>query len=40
MGVRKLCETYNIYFKINTVVNTYNQDEDMTDDIMKLNPIR
>lgn len=40
MKVRDLCDKYKILFKINTVVNTYNHDEDMADNIMKLNPIR
>lgn len=31
---------YNVLFKINTVVNTYNADEDMSTQITELNPIR
>lgn len=27
-------------FKLNTVVNTYNQEEDMSDGVEQLNPVR
>ncbi|XP_069681372.1 S-adenosylmethionine-dependent nucleotide dehydratase RSAD2-like [Periplaneta americana] len=38
--IRNWCHQYKVAFKINTVVNTYNIDEDMTEQIMELNPIR
>ncbi|CAG9830440.1 unnamed protein product [Diabrotica balteata] len=38
--VRDWCQKYDVLFKINTVVNTYNYDEDMSENIMSLNPIR
>ncbi|CAG2202418.1 RSAD2 [Mytilus edulis] len=38
--VREWCYQYKIAFKINTVVNTYNQEEDMTEPIQELNPCR
>lgn len=34
------CKQYKVAFKINTVVNTYNVDEDMAENICYLNPIR
>ena len=39
-NVRHWCEQYHVAFKINTVVNTYNVDEDMSDNIRKLAPVR
>ncbi|XP_066246783.1 S-adenosylmethionine-dependent nucleotide dehydratase RSAD2-like [Euwallacea similis] len=38
--IRDWCKEYNILFKINTVVNTYNQDENMIEEIKELDPIR
>jgi len=38
--IRRWCHQYKVAFKINTVVNTYNIDEDMTERMLKLNPIR
>ncbi|CAG9764160.1 unnamed protein product [Ceutorhynchus assimilis] len=38
--IRDWCTKYDILFKINTVVNTYNQHETMIDEIKQLNPIR
>ncbi|XP_017774609.1 PREDICTED: radical S-adenosyl methionine domain-containing protein 2-like [Nicrophorus vespilloides] len=38
--VRNWCLQYDVLFKINTVVNTYNYDEDMSEEIERLNPIR
>ena len=35
-----LCNKYNVVFKINTVVNRYNYQEKMVDQIIKLNPFR
>jgi len=29
-----------VAFKLNTVVNVYNVDEDMTEQIIRLNPVR
>ncbi|GLV31340.1 hypothetical protein CBL_11071 [Carabus blaptoides fortunei] len=40
MKIHSWCEQYNVLFKINTVVNTYNFDENMTEEILQLNPIR
>ncbi|KAJ8948195.1 hypothetical protein NQ318_010471, partial [Aromia moschata] len=40
LKIRDWCTKYSILFKINTVVNTYNQDEDMTWEINTLAPIR
>jgi len=40
MKIRSWCHQYKVAFKINSVVNTYNIDEDMTEWILKLNPIR
>ncbi|KAJ8978486.1 hypothetical protein NQ317_002073 [Molorchus minor] len=40
MKVCNWCNKYSVLFKINTVINTYNQDEDMTLEINRLNPIR
>ncbi|CAG9862017.1 unnamed protein product [Phyllotreta striolata] len=38
--VRDWCKKYQVLFKINTVVNTYNYEEDMTEQLLELNPIR
>lgn len=38
--VRKWCYDYKIAFKINTVVNTYNLNEDFVDPIQQLEPVR
>lgn len=38
--VKKWCDYYKIAFKINTVVNTYNLNEDFTKTITELKPIR
>lgn len=38
--IRHWCSKYNVLFKINTVVNTYNKDENMIHEINDLNPIR
>ncbi|XP_057653879.1 S-adenosylmethionine-dependent nucleotide dehydratase RSAD2-like [Diorhabda carinulata] len=40
MKVQQWCQKYDVLFKINTVVNTYNKNEDMSEQIIKLNPIR
>lgn len=40
LKISEWCRKYNVLFKINTVVNTYNWEEDMSDHIEKLNPIR
>jgi len=34
------CRDYKVAFKINSVINTYNVDEDMTEQITALNPVR
>ena len=38
--VRDWCIQYQVAFKINTVVNSYNRDEDMSEAIIELNPMR
>jgi radical S-adenosyl methionine domain-containing protein 2 len=40
MKICNWCHQYRVAFKINTVVNTYNVEEDMTEQIVKLNPVR
>lgn len=40
LKVRDLCLKYQVAFKINTVVNSYNQKEDMNHAIQHLNPVR
>ncbi|XP_018413222.1 PREDICTED: radical S-adenosyl methionine domain-containing protein 2 [Nanorana parkeri] len=40
MKIRKWCQDYNVAFKINSVINHYNVDEDMTKEIEMVNPIR
>ena len=38
--IRQLCKDYNIKFKLNTVVCNLNKDENMVENIKKLNPDR
>jgi radical S-adenosyl methionine domain-containing protein 2 len=38
--IRDLCREYGIKFKLNTVVCKYNKDENMVENIQKLNPDR
>ena len=38
--VRNWCTQYKVAFKINTVVNTHNLEENMAEQIQELNPIR
>ena len=38
--IRELCKRYGIKFKLNTVVCNYNKDENMVENIKKLNPDR
>ena len=38
--IRELCKKYGIKFKLNTVVCQYNKDENMVENIKKLNPDR
>lgn len=38
--VRSWCRDYKVAFKINTVVNALNIDEDMNREIRQLNPVR
>ena len=38
--VAKWCDKYHIQFKLNTVVNQYNLNEDMSSEINELNPMR
>ena len=39
-SVRKLCAEFNVLFKLNTVVNSFNVDEDMTSPVTALAPVR
>nr|XP_029530908.1 radical S-adenosyl methionine domain-containing protein 2-like isoform X2 [Oncorhynchus nerka] len=38
--VRDWCQKYKVAFKINSVINTFNVDEDMRENITELNPVR
>ena len=38
--VRQLCNEYGVLFKINTVVNRHNVNDDMSKEIKELSPIR
>lgn len=38
--VRDWCRNYKVAFKINSVINTFNKDEDMSENIGQLNPVR
>ncbi|NP_001290633.1 radical S-adenosyl methionine domain-containing protein 2 precursor [Esox lucius] len=38
--VREWCREYKVAFKINSVINTFNVEEDMRDRITELNPVR
>ena len=38
--VRAWCREYGIMFKINSVINAYNVDEDMRENIEELDPVR
>uniref|UniRef100_A0A8C7F465 Radical S-adenosyl methionine domain containing 2 n=1 Tax=Oncorhynchus kisutch TaxID=8019 RepID=A0A8C7F465_ONCKI len=38
--VRDWCQKYKVAFKINSVINIFNVDEDMRENITKLNPVR
>lgn len=38
--VRNWCKEYKVAFKINSVINTFNIHEDMTEHISSLNPVR
>ena len=38
--VHKWCNDYHVAFKLNTVVNSLNTDEDMNQNIFTLNPVR
>ena len=38
--MRDWCEEYNVLFKLNTVVNKFNYQEDMVEPLKKLNPVR
>ena len=40
LEIRNLCKEYKINFKLNTVVCKYNKDENMVENIKKLNPDR
>ncbi|XP_049780032.1 radical S-adenosyl methionine domain-containing protein 2-like isoform X1 [Schistocerca cancellata] len=40
MKIRDWCHQYNVAFKINTVVNMENLEEDMSDNIVALRPVR
>lgn len=38
--IRQWCQDYKVAFKLNSVINTFNIDEDMTEHIAQLNPVR
>uniref|UniRef100_A0A8C9YZE1 S-adenosylmethionine-dependent nucleotide dehydratase RSAD2 n=2 Tax=Sander lucioperca TaxID=283035 RepID=A0A8C9YZE1_SANLU len=38
--IRNWCQQYKVAFKINSVINTFNVDEDLTENILQLNPVR
>ncbi|KAM9777364.1 S-adenosylmethionine-dependent nucleotide dehydratase RSAD2 [Neosynchiropus ocellatus] len=38
--IRNWCQQYKVAFKINSVINTFNVDEDMSANIAQLNPVR
>ncbi|CDQ88277.1 unnamed protein product [Oncorhynchus mykiss] len=38
--VREWCRDYKVAFKINSVINTFNVNEDMRENISELNPVR
>jgi molybdenum cofactor biosynthesis enzyme MoaA len=38
--VSEWCKEYNVLFKLNTVVNAHNKDEDMSEEVRDLAPIR
>jgi len=38
--IKEWCNLHNVKFKINSVINTYNVNEDMTAHIRNLNPVR
>ncbi|XP_042565775.1 radical S-adenosyl methionine domain-containing protein 2 [Clupea harengus] len=38
--IRGWCQDYKVAFKLNSVINTFNIDEDMTENITQLNPVR
>ncbi|KAM4771768.1 S-adenosylmethionine-dependent nucleotide dehydratase RSAD2 [Rhinophrynus dorsalis] len=40
LKIRKWCQDYNVAFKMNSVINRYNADEDMNKEITLINPIR
>ncbi|XP_056420102.1 S-adenosylmethionine-dependent nucleotide dehydratase RSAD2 isoform X2 [Hyla sarda] len=40
MKIRQWCCDYNVAFKINSVINSYNVDEDMREEITMISPIR
>ncbi len=39
-NIREWCHMYKVAFKLNTVVNTHNWEENMTEEIEELNPVR
>lgn len=38
--IRQWCQQYKVAFKINSVINTFNVDEDMSKNIVELDPVR
>jgi len=38
--VKNWCKQYQVAFKINTVVNTYNWKDNMSEEILELTPVR
>ena len=39
-NIQQWCQTYQVAFKINSVVNVHNWEEDMSQEILQLNPVR
>eukprot|EP00731_Ephydatia_muelleri_P004015 Em0002g191a len=40
LRIKQWCHSYKVAFKINTVVNTFNWEEDMSEEILNANPVR
>ncbi|XP_069584154.1 S-adenosylmethionine-dependent nucleotide dehydratase RSAD2 [Ranitomeya imitator] len=40
MKIRQWCCDYNVAFKINSVINSYNVEDDMRDEIIMISPVR
>ena len=40
LKIREWCTKYRIAFKLNTVVNSYNWQEDMNENLLRIDPVR